>query len=304
MAGFKNIREYVDACEGGKNWITGFRKGVTSSSPPAQQIDISSGSGTYPPNYFASAPLTASLMQENKGIFVPNTGTRKYIKDFTVMNTPLSATTTANDGLHATLADYVMYYPFIDLTVADLQELDNSVTLPRYTDGRGLRMMMIMQSSSGNYSAVDLTINYVNQDGNDATVTGGLQYSAFSPYAIVAPTVPGQNAYGRYFIPFARGDSGVRRINSVKLSADWGGLAVFVIVKPLMSASVWNTQGARRTTAGNLDSFGSPSQWQNLIHSVSGSWIEDGAYLTPICQMPNNSGGGALVGTVETVWGS
>jgi hypothetical protein len=36
--------------------------------------------------------------------------------------------------LPLTLCDFLLYYPSVDDSVLDVQTLDNTVTLPRYTD--------------------------------------------------------------------------------------------------------------------------------------------------------------------------
>lgn len=302
MAGFRNVKEYVDACEGGRNWITQFRKavpGVTNSA----WVDMSVGtSGSYPPNYFASSPLVAATLPSNKGISVQQTGGRSYIKDFTILSIAPSATSIGADTVKYVLMDYVLYYPFIDLTSTELQEFDNAVAIPRYTDGRGVRVMMVMQASNGNYAQSNLTMTYVNQDGVQRSITSQLAYMSATTSTIAVSAISGSNnnTYFAPYLPLAAGDTGVRSITSVQLSADWGGLACFVLVKPLLTGFVG--QGCRRTTTGNLDSFGAPSQMTNLIHSVNGAWIEDGAYITPVLRFESNPGGGAICGTLETVW--
>lgn len=303
MGGFRSIGEYVDACEGGKNWITGFRKAVPSSVSTWLWFDISSGVGTYVPNYFASSPLTASHMPYNKGLFVPDTGTRKYIKDFTCMLTAASATSTASDTTKYHLCDFLLYYPFVDMTLAgSTQELDNAVTLPRFVDGEGVRIMMVAQSAGG-VATGNLSISYTNTRDEQRTVTGRVNGTyILGSGNVIAPVMSGIGGeYGFPFVPLALGDSGVKAINSITLAGDFGGLVCLVLVKPLLTGYVG--QGCRRTTTGNLDSFGSPSQMTNIIHQTTGAWVEDGAYVTPLLSCgASGAGSSLLVGTLETVW--
>ena len=56
-----------------------------------------------------------------------------------------------------------MYYPFLDGDSTDPQDLDNTATLPRYVDGKGLRAYIVAQGAGaglGSYS-----MSYTNQDG-------------------------------------------------------------------------------------------------------------------------------------------
>lgn len=300
MAGFRSVGEWVDAAEGGQNWISSFRKGFPGGIAGGW-CDISAGGGSYPPNYFASSPLVAAAMPEQKGIWTPRTNSDQTLKDFSVMCSAASATSTATDGLHGVLCDYLMYYPFVDLTSTDLQEFDNTVELSRYSDGAGVRVLALMQTPNGNYSNPNITMEYVNQSGDTKTVTGNLQYGAYSQYSAFAPQINISNVANVPFWPLANGDYGVRRINSVQLSGNWGGLAAFVLVKPITMFA--NIQAARRTTTGNLDSFGAPSQEISLLHAIKAPVIKNGAYLTPLLRIPASGAGGAvLTGTIETVW--
>lgn len=299
--GFRNVKEYVESCEGGNNWITQFRKVFPSIQ--GEVYDITSGAGSYPANYFASSPMVAAHMPSNGGIRIQPTGKRNYIKDITAM-VSLSATNTAFDGGSLAFCDYLMYYPFIDLTSTALQEFENPVTLPRYTDGKGVKLIGIMQAPNGNYSTSIMTINYTNSDGVQRTVNIALNYASFPSFSVITGLthisgVENMRSYG--YIPLASGDSGIRSIESIRMSADWGGLLCLVLVKPLVRLD--NMQGARRTTTGSLASFGSPVQKTNLIHSSESAWVEDGAYITPIVRVPANGASYSILsGTLETVW--
>ena len=48
-------------------------------------------------------------------------------------------TTTNGSPDHVHLLDYLMFYPLIDLDDDVEQVMDNTVTLPRYDDGAGVR---------------------------------------------------------------------------------------------------------------------------------------------------------------------
>lgn len=299
--GFRNTKEYVEACESGNNWITQFRKIVPSIN--AGRYDISAGTGSYPANYFASSPLVAAHMPYNGGIRIQPTGKRNYIKEITMM-IATSATNTACDGASVIFYDYLMYYPFIDLTSIDLQEFENPVTLPRYADGEGVRLIGIMQAPNGNYNTSTMTINYTNSKGVPKTVDIALHYALYNTFStlngiIQASGASNMGGYG--YVPLANGDTGIRSIQSIKLSQDWGGLLCLVLAKPLVNMG--NINGCRRTTTGALDSFGAPVQKTNLIHSVDNVWVEDGAYITPVIRFPANGAAfSTVVGTIETVW--
>lgn len=125
------------------------------------------------------------------------------------------------------LCDYLGFYTGISWETNEVQELDNTVTLPRYEDGNGVRAI-IVQLFGSNANAV-YTINYTNQSGVDKTSpaqtanalgTGALQHGQTS--AVYKP-----------YIDLAEGDSGIRKVNSITVTGLGAGVAVLILVKPL-----------------------------------------------------------------------
>ena len=58
-----------------------------------------------------------------------------------------SATLTTAQNMTTIWLDYLLYYPFIDMDAAgEDQTMTNGVTLPRFTDGAGVRMMAVAQA--------------------------------------------------------------------------------------------------------------------------------------------------------------
>lgn len=215
------------------------------------------------------------------------------------MSAAASATSTTNQKQRLLLADYLLYYPFIDTdAVGELQEMVPSVSLPRYATGAGVQMMAVGQSAS---SAVGtFTVSYTNQDGvagrtSQTTYTkviGGGGTLVSSTTTAVAGSHP--------FIGLQAGDSGVRSVENVTFSAAGGGLMAIVLVKPLFG--FYSTQECRRTTSTVFDSFGAASQFEAVIHQNTIK-ILSGAVLGIIGL--GNAGSLAssiLVGTLETVW--
>lgn len=102
------------------------------------------------------------------------------------------------------------------------------------------------------------------------------------------------------FCSLQAGDSGVKSIESVTFTAAGGGLMALVIVNPLMTAYV--TQEARRTTSGNLESYGACDEFAAMIHNRPAKII-DGAVLNLLAAGHGGSlASSFLVGLVETTW--
>lgn len=299
MAGFRSVAEWAAAPDAGRHHVTTFRKAVASAATAANDfVDYTYFAGNPPANFYASAPLLAATVESIRGITIPQVEDQ-FLKSITVMSAASSATGTSNQNQRLLLADYLLYYPFVDTdAVGEQQDMDNTVTLPRYATGSGVQMMAVGQSAS---SAVGtFTVSYTNQDG----VAGRTSQTTYTKVIAGGGTLvaSSNNAVtgSHPFIGLQSGDSGVRSVESVTFSVAGGGLLAIVLVKPLWH--FYSTQECRRTTTGNLESYGAASQFEAVIHR-NPTKIERGAVLGVIGL--GNAGSLAssiLVGTLETIW--
>lgn len=285
MAGFANVAQWADSATTGKCWLSSFRK-VTSVALVARQwFDFSTCSGNPVPNYYASSPLTAETLDSYKGIIhgPPVSPSKKYIHRILLMNA--SGATTANFPVY--FLDYLLYYPFIDLDAAgEDQSMINTVTLPRYSDGAGVQMMMVAQAST--LGGGQFTVTYTNQDGVTKTTPNHFCGAAQNTGALVQATTAAAGV--QPFISLAAGDTGVRNIQSVNFSLANGGLAAIVLVKPLQT--IWS-----------IENTGSPVERENVRENYAPPEIKDGAFLGFIGHSIGGSGAGMLIsGILETVW--
>jgi hypothetical protein len=299
MAGFNNVAAWANAVDAGKTHVTTFRKTAASAATVANDfIDYTYFAGNPPANFYASAPLEAAFVESIRGIYVPTmTGTDKqFIKSVSAMSLASGATSTTAQNQRHLLCDYLMYYPFIDTdAVGELQEMVQTVSLPRYTSGK---VMAVAQSAA---SAVgQFTMTYTNQDG----VAGRVCQNTFTKIvsgggALVSSTT---NVVGgsQPFLQLQLGDSGVRSIESVTFTAAGGGLLALVIVNPLMH--FLTTQECRRTTTGSLDSYGAATYTEAVLMRQPVE-IKNGAVIGSVAL--GNAGSLAsstLVGTLQTIW--
>lgn len=284
MAGFKNTRQYVDAVLDGAFVMSSYRKVPTQANTVGNWMDLSMASGSPVPNYYASAPLVAATLDAKEGIFHgPDMApSKKFLRSFSIMS---SSTNAAASMWY--LLDYALYYPFVDMdAVGEEQVMDNTTALPRYTDGAGVRMMMVNVSPS--VGGGQFTVSYVNQDGVTQTTPNHFCTAATNIATLTATSVVAGG-----FMPFLRlaaGDTGVRSINSVTFSVANGGLCAVVLVKPLKTYRI--REGSTATEIQAIT--GNPSMPE----------IVDGAYLNLI----GNTNTGSLISTVvaglaEFTWG-
>lgn len=294
---FRNVSAWAAAPDAGQHHVTTFRKAVASAATVANDfIDYTYFAGNPPANFYASSPSIAATVETRMGINIP--ARDQFIKSITVMSAASSATGTTNQNQRLCLADYLLYYPFIDTdAIGEEQVMDNTVTLPRYVGDR-VQMMAVGQSAS---SAVGtFTVNYTNQAG----VSGRTSQTTYTKIIGGGGTIVSSSNNGvtgsHPFIGLQTGDSGVRSVESVTFSAAGGGLMAIVLVKPLFH--FYSTQECRRTTTGNLESYGAASQFESITQ-VPTREVKSGAVLGVIGL--GNAGSLAssvLVGTLETVW--
>lgn len=297
--GFANIRAFVAADEAGQTWITGFRKLLASPvTPTGAWVDYLYAGGSPAANFYASEPLVAAVLDPDKGLRIPEVPESDlFLHRLNMMVSAASATAATARNQPFMLADYLLYYPFIDTdAVGEEQLLDNTVAIPRYSGGLVIPIAQSASSAVGQF-----TMNYTNQDGTAgrtsqntytlATMTGGGQVLS-----------TGQSAAGSVpFVGLQSGDTGVRSIESVTFAAAGGGLMCLLIVKPLLTGIL--PQECRRTTSGNLESYGSAIQYDMILHQARAPKIEPGATLGICGQgVAGSLASTTLVGMLETIW--
>lgn len=284
MPGFQSIDAYADAQLGGAFTIASYRKSPTQATTAGNWMDMSMAAGSPVPNYYAATPLVAARLEPQNGIYhgPPVSPARKFIHSVSAV--PNSANAAPSTWY---LCDYVLFYPFIDMdAVGEEQIMDNTVALDRYTDGDGLRMMMVNVAPT--LGGGQFTVNYVNQDGVTKTTPNHFCSAATNIATITATT----GAAGGFapFLNLDPGDTGVRSVNSVTFSVANGGLSALVLMKPLRTVRIReaNTATEVRSIAGAPDV----------------PQILDGAYLNWIGNTPTGSLATTIfAGLLETTWG-
>jgi hypothetical protein len=281
------IKQIVDAELEGRVRSWQWRKTPSAVTTAGIWFDLATAAGNpKAKNWFDAAPLTAQQIKQSTdgGIFhgadvSPST---KYLRK------SLSFTATATAlPMQMRLCDYLIYYPTIDDATTDEQIMDNTTTLPRYTDGKGVQMMAI--TLAGRTGGQTFTVKYTNQDGvtgrisetvvqNTSGVIGTITTSTLTPTTgSVAP-----------FIGLQSGDTGVRAVESVTMNGVDTGLFAIVLVKP-----IFETQ---------IRGIDAPVEKDLLLHSVELPRIYDDAFLNYLC-LPNGSlAATALIGNLKFIW--
>lgn len=154
----------------------------------------------------------------------------------------MAAVTAVATGVPAVLmlVDLLQVYPFLDANSASAQTLNNDNTLPRYTDGKGVRAFIVPNRLSATIGATahNFQLNYTNT----VPTTGRTLPVQVAATVSIAPTIfqvshsgTAANNYGP-FLPLAQGDQGIQSVQTYTQSAISGTANTFydlILCKPL-----------------------------------------------------------------------
>jgi hypothetical protein len=282
------IKTVVDSELEGRTRFSEFVKNVNQVTTAGLWYDISGASGNpRAKQWFDAAPLVAQQIKQSTdgGIYHgANLGSSqtKYLRFLRVAcasATPLP--------MSVMLMDYLLYYPSIEDGNTDPQEMDNTLTLPRFTDGKGVFMMAVTISSrTGGQS---FSVNYTNSDGVAGRITPNvLQNAAAAPGTVTTAATATNNSPPGPFIPLQGDDKGVRSVQSVTMNGADTGFFALILVKPIA-----------QTIIRGIDA---PYDKDLLLFANEMETIQDDAYLS-LLTLPNGSLSGLAVrGGIRTIW--
>ena len=224
MAGFSRFGDVDDR----KLWYGMWRKTTSVTAVASQWYDDTMLAGIPAANFYASAPLVSATLDANDGIrhWRLESGASEHLLEAMVFGNA----GTLEAPAQFLFCDWLLYYPFLDGDSADAQDLTNTVSLPRYTDGKGLRAFLVAQgtgSAVGSYS-----VSYTNSDGvAGRTATGSVVLPTGAGFVLTT----GSGVANRFepFIALQSGDTGIRSVEQFTWTSPPGGISALVIVKPL-----------------------------------------------------------------------
>lgn len=283
-----NVRELVQAELDGKSRTSEFVKNVNQVTTAGIWYDLTGAAGNpRAKQWFDAAPLTAQQIKQSTdgGIYhgdaVGSTVAKylRFLRAACASATPLPMT--------LMLCDYLLYYPSIEDGNTDPQTLDNTLTLPRYTDGKGVQILPVTISSrTGGQS---FSVTYTNSDGTGSRVTpNATQNTAAAPGSVTCSATATLGTSGGPFLPLQAGDAGVRQCDSVQMNGADTGFFALILVKPLAT-----------TVIRGIDA---PYDKDFLLLASELEQIQDDAYLS-LLALPNGSLSGLAVrGLLKSVW--
>ncbi len=283
-----SVKTLVDAELDGKRRFSEFVKNVTQITTAGIWYDLTGSAGNpRAKQWFDSTPLTAAAISQSTdgGIYhgaAVGSSQKKYlrfIRSACASVTPLP--------MSLMLCDYLLYYPTCEDGTTDPQVMDNTVTLPRYTDGDGVQMMAV--TISARTGGQQFSVTYTNSDGVAGRVTPLVtQNAAAAPGTITTANTATNNSPPGPFIPLQGDDRGVRLIESVTMTGADTGFFALVLVKPLAE-----------TIIRGLDA---PYDKDMLLFANELEQIKDDAYLSLLARPNGSLAGLAVRGGIISVW--
>lgn len=286
-------KDIADAFSAGRVHTQRFLKNAGLAGDGAwQDWAYASGQPAYDARIGDALTLTPIVASRNDAIYFPPiaAGETRHLFGMRVYPTAGGA---GQLNVSYEMYDLLGVYPLIDGDNTDAQPMDNSASLPRYVDGRGVRAVLVNHVAPGVVQGCAVTIEYTDADDVSHTVTvyttlDGLGKSAWTQRAA------GTAAAGCLYLPCD--GPGVKRIDSVTFAAAPGGLWCIYLVKPLTCID-W--QGGLAAVTQTVFSEKDLCSQQ----SFDLPRVYDGAHLG-FFYLPNGSARTvATFGTASFIWG-
>lgn len=282
----RTIGDIVNACSNGQTWSSFVHKTTTPTPGAGYWGDMSMGAGTPIYNAYVGGQYEATQLigSKNQGIHTgatPPAGMEKYLAQIGVM-TP---TITNGPPMSLHINDYLMCYPLIDGDSLDQQDMINEVSLPRYTDGVGVRAFIVVTTPMTGTGTT--TIGYTDCDDVDRTMTIGLIGSG-TVGVIVGNSSSSTSANAKApFIPID--GRGLKRINYVTNLSSMGGFFCIVLCRPL--------------TRIHIREGGVWTEHCLISQKLMLPRIYDGAYLNMLALTSASGNPSTIRGQFDFVWG-
>ena len=281
-----SVQQLVDAEINGAIRRYMWRKVPSQVTTAGYWFDLSLSPGNPVPKYWFGTPLMATAISQSLdgGIWHgPNTTPKtQYLR----MTTAMSSSATGLP-LPLVLCDFLLQYPLIDDGTTDTQLMDNTATLPRYTDGKGVQVIAV--TVAGRTGGQSFYFTYTNSDGVSGRTSQIVQQNAISAIGTITTSSLSTNLQsGNPFIGLQAGDSGVRSIESVTMLGLDVGLFSLILVKPLAQTQI------REVTA--------PVEKDYLIEASDIPEVKDDAYLNWLTCPQGSLSGVTLFGDLQVVY--
>jgi hypothetical protein len=251
---------------------------------PAYDARIGTGS--------AFNPLVAT---KNDAIWFPgiNEGQTRHLTEVTLRTL---AGGTAQTRVNAIVYDLVGVYPLLDGDSTDIQFLDNTLTLPRYTDGVGVFPVLVNHVAPmiANAAAV---MTYIGHDDVEYTVNCAVLNAGVGKICSGITNTGTGSPGPQISLPLVAGSRGAKAVTSLQFVTPPGGLFAIYMYKPLMTIVHQDNVGSQTETLASVRPV-------LTSHGFNAPRIYDGAHLGMFMMTFGSSRNLLSVfGNMEFVWG-
>jgi hypothetical protein len=287
----RTLRDVVSAVDDGRIHTQRFLKNPQAVGADNRWFDWSFASGqpAFDARIGNALEFTPCVAQRNDAVYFPSVsvGMERRLLGVDLYTGP---TSTGQARVQTSVCDLVGYYPLIDGDSTDDQDMDNTATLPRYIEGRGVIPVLVNHVAPSLITA-NLIVTYTNSDGVSGRVaTWPVQVLGTGVVSNGAGLTPGQLG-----AVLQSGDTGVLRIDSVRFDAAPGGLFALYLIKPL--TTVLNRMGEGLGLAGMAEKQIAITDGYRL------PLVPDGAWLTMFYMTSGSARTASLFGNMHFVWG-
>jgi len=281
-----NTKQLIDAELEGRVRQYVWRKTPSQATAAGTWFDLSMSPGNPPAQYYIGGILSSTVLARSTEVGFnhgPNVApSTKYLRSITAM----TATATALP-MPMILCDYLMVYPFVDMSVTDQQDMTNTNVLTRYTDGKGVQVIAVLTNAGVGLQYFYFT--YTNSDGVSGRTSQTVRMNQTTAIGtIITSAIGNLGMSGNPFIGLQDGDSGVRSIESVTMLGADVGLFALVLVKPLLRTAI--------------NEITAPYEKDALLIGGEIPRIYDDAFLSCLCLPIGTLSATALVGDIKVVW--
>lgn len=237
---------------------------------------ISPGNPVAAPTYSGGTNLTASSYSETNGYGIYHGGNVSSQTKNLLNMSAFNASTLGVPGV-LMLVDHLLWYPISTVTTTTSQIFDNSITLPRYADGVGVRAFISATATMG-AGAPNLGLSYTNQSGVAArSLPFVVSAPATQPAGAIIHTGNAANRYGP-FLPLQAGDKGIRSVQSITIQTSMtSGRLTLVLCKPIVSLPL-TTVGV----AGERDLLNQLPSLPRIEDGANLQWLYFAGSATPV----------------------
>jgi hypothetical protein len=274
------IQALIDAGQQGFAFV---HKPATPALPAAGfWADMSMSAGTPKFNAYVGGQLefTPLIGNGNNGVYIGSNVTPAQKMLLTSM---VQITNAAAVPMTLFAVDYVGFYPLVDMDSTDLQEFDNTATLPRFADGDGLKAFLVCTTPQTAIANGTLSYTDANDTVQSVSFTVGV-----SNVGTIQGGANGQTGGGAQ-VPFLALPNGIKNAQSIQMATGAGGFCALVICKPIFQTAIYQANTPLETT--------------HFKDQSRAPFLADGAYINFLFSTSSSGTAGLFRAALEFVWG-